>query len=88
MNEWTVAIGVDTHKRAHVAAALDRFGNELELLEIEAGERGYERLWRWATAFGVCVFAIEGAGSYRGRVGAFPGRSAGARARVRATAAA
>jgi transposase len=64
VNEWTVAIGVDTHKRAHVAAALDRFGNELELLAIEASERGYERLWRWASAFGVCVFAIEGASSY------------------------
>ena len=37
---WTVAIGVDTHKRAHVAVALDRFGNQLGLLEIAANEPG------------------------------------------------
>ena len=24
--EWTVAIGVDTHKEVHVAVALDAFG--------------------------------------------------------------
>ncbi len=24
--EWTVAIGVDTHKDVHVAVAVDRFG--------------------------------------------------------------
>ena len=64
MSEWTVAVGVDTHKRAHVAAALDRFGNQLDLLEIEASEAGYERLWRWASSLGQCLFAIEGAGSY------------------------
>jgi transposase len=61
---WTVAIGVDTHKRAHVAVALDRFGNQLDLLEIEVGEDGYERLWRWASVLGRCVFSIEGASSY------------------------
>ena len=64
MNEWTTAIGVDTHKRAHVAAALDRFGNELDTIEIEASRAGYERLFRWASGFGACRFAIEGASSY------------------------
>lgn len=64
MNEWTVAIGVDTHKRTHAAAALDRFGNQLGLLEIEASERGYQRLWEWASGLGGCAFAIEGASSY------------------------
>jgi transposase len=64
VSEWTIAIGVDTHKHTHVAAALDRLGNQLDLIELEATEAGYERLWRWASARGVCLFAIEGASSY------------------------
>lgn len=64
MNEWTVAIGVDTHKRTHMAAALDRQGKQLGLLEIEASELGFQRLWEWARQLGWCAFAIEGAGSY------------------------
>ena len=64
MNEWTVAIGVDTHKRTHTAAALDRFGKRVGALEIEASSAGYQRLWQWASAFGACCFAVEGAGSY------------------------
>ncbi len=64
MSEWMVAIGVDTHKQAHTAAALDRLGNQLDLLEVETSEAGYERLWRWASGLGPCLFALEGAGSY------------------------
>ena len=62
--EWTVAVGVDTHKSAHVAVALDRLGLELGVCELEAGEAGYARLLRWAGSFGACCFAIEGAASY------------------------
>jgi transposase len=62
--EWTVAIGVDTHKAAHVAVALDRLGRELGVCEVEATEAGYERLLRWAGSLGACCFAIEGAASY------------------------
>ncbi len=28
--EWTVAIGVDTHRDAHVAVAVDRLGAQIE----------------------------------------------------------
>jgi transposase len=62
--EWTVAIGVDTHKAAHVAVALDRLGHELGACELAATEAGYRELLRWARSFGVCAFAVEGAGSY------------------------
>jgi transposase len=62
--EWTVAIGVDTHKAMHVAVALDRRGRELGACEVEATEAGYERLRRWACGHGRCCFAIEGAASY------------------------
>ena len=42
MDEWTVAIGVDTHKRTHMAGGLDRQGNQLGLFELEASERQHE----------------------------------------------
>jgi transposase len=64
VSEWTVAIGVDTHKRTHFAVGLDRLGNQLDVFEIEVDESGYERLWCWASALGQCAFSIEGAGSY------------------------
>jgi transposase len=62
--QWTVAIGVDTHKASHVAVALDPSGRELGSWRLEATEAGYEALLRWARALGVCAFAIEGAASY------------------------
>lgn len=62
--EWTVAIGVDTHKRGHTAVALDRLGRRLGAYELEASEAGYEALLRWARSLGECAFAIEGAASY------------------------
>lgn len=62
--EWTVAVGVDTHKRAHVAVALDARGRELGACQLEASEAGYEGLLQWAGALGACCFAIEGSGSY------------------------
>lgn len=62
--EWTVAIGVDTHKASHVAVALDRIGHELGVCEVDATEAGYEALLCWARSLGACVFAIEGAASY------------------------
>jgi hypothetical protein len=41
--EWTVAIGVDTHKEAHVAVALDALGAQLDSHEISAMPAGYHR---------------------------------------------
>jgi transposase len=62
--DWTVAVGVDTHKEAHVAVALDRLGRELGQRTIAASEQGYASLLGWAEGFGSCCFAIEGASSY------------------------
>jgi transposase len=62
--EWTVAIGVDTHKEVHVAVALDRLGAQLDSREIATTPAGYRRLLSWAQELGVPAFAIEGTGSY------------------------
>ena len=62
--EWTVAIGVDTHKDVHVAVALDALGGQLDSREIPTTPAGYRRLLSWAQELGVPAFAIEGTGSY------------------------
>jgi transposase len=62
--EWTVAIGVDTHKEVHVAVVLDRLGAQLDSREIPTAAAGYRRLLSWAQELGVPAFAIEGTGSY------------------------
>ncbi len=63
-----VAVGVDSHKESHFAVALDRLGQLLGELVIEAGAAGYAELERWAADFVAegqqLVFGIEGAGSY------------------------
>lgn len=62
--EWTVAIGVDTHKDVHVAVALDALGAQLDSQEIATTPAGYRQLLSWAQELGVPAFAIEGTGSY------------------------
>jgi transposase len=62
--EWTVAIGVDTHKEVHVAVALDACGAQLDSREIPTTPAGYRRLLSWAQELGAPAFAIEGTGSY------------------------
>jgi transposase len=62
--EWTVAIGVDTHREAHVAVAVDRLGRRLGALEFRVHEGGFEELRRFALAFGKPAFAVEGTGCY------------------------
>ena len=62
--EWTVAIGVDTHRDAHIAVAVDRLGRRLGGLEFAVDERGFEQLRRFALALGQPAFAVEGTGSY------------------------
>ncbi|MEK6253028.1 MAG: IS110 family transposase [Actinomycetota bacterium] len=62
--QWTVAIGIDTHKCTHVAVALDRRGGQLDSFEAPATSAGYLALHRWAHELGEPVFALEGAGSY------------------------
>jgi transposase len=61
---WTVAIGVDTHARTHMAVALDRLGRMLGSLEFAVDEDGFAALRRFARAFGEPAFAVEGTGSY------------------------
>ena len=62
--EWTVAIGVDTHKEVHVAVALDPLGARLDSREIATTPAGYRSLLSWAQELGVPAFAVEGTGSY------------------------
>jgi transposase len=62
--EWTVAIGVDTHKRTHTAVALDRVGVQVASCEVEATSAGYAQLLAWASELGEPAFALEGTGSY------------------------
>ena len=45
MTEWTVAIGVDTHKQWHVAVALDRLGRSArQPLRSRRRAAGYRQL--------------------------------------------
>lgn len=62
--EWTVAIGVDTHKEVHVAVALDARGAQLDSREIPTTPAGYRCLLSWAQELGMPAFAVEGTGSY------------------------
>jgi transposase len=62
--EWTVAIGVDTHKDVHVAVAVNLVGAQLASREIETTAAGYRRLLCWARELGIPAFAVEGTGSY------------------------
>ena len=61
---WTVAIGIDTHKDAHLAVALGRLGTQVDSRQFEASTRGYLELLAWAQSLGEPAFAIEGCGSY------------------------
>jgi len=62
--EWTVAIGIDTHRERHSACALDALGRPLGELELSADESGYRLLAAWARSLGEPAFALEGSGSY------------------------
>src|SRR5262245_60508549 len=62
--EWTVAVGVDTHRDVHVAVALDALGVQLDSREIATTVAGYRRLLVWAQELGVPAFSVEGTGSY------------------------
>src|SRR6266508_3513349 len=50
--EWTVAIGVDTHKEVHVPVALDALGARLDSREIATTPAGYRSLLSWAQELG------------------------------------
>jgi len=57
--------GVDTHKDAHVAAALDEVGRVLGTETFPATPAGYRELLRWLRSFGeVVAVGVEGTGSW------------------------
>ncbi len=57
--------GVDTHKDAHVAAAVDAAGRLLGTAEFVASAEGYRRCLDWLDSFGpVARVGVEGTGSY------------------------
>jgi len=60
-----IIIGVDTHKEAHTAVAINGLGACLGAITLLASRRGYQELETWARSFGfVRAFGIEGTGSY------------------------
>jgi transposase len=57
-----IIIGVDPHKKVHVASAVEPTTNHrLDTLEVEASLAGYRRLLRWADKFGERRWAVENA---------------------------
>jgi transposase len=60
-----VIVGVDTHRDAHVAVALDHLGRRLDELEIPTTPAGYQALVDWAEGFGeIDTVGVEGTNSY------------------------
>lgn len=60
-----IAVGVDTHKHEHFAAALNKLGELLGEVVIPANQLGYQQLADWLKSLGNDVLVgIEGAGSY------------------------
>jgi transposase len=62
--DWTVAIGVDTHRDQHVAVAADRSGRTVGSLSFAVDEDGFAQLERFALGLGQPAFVVEGTGSY------------------------
>lgn len=61
----SVTLGVDTHKDAHVAVALDGLGRHLGALSAPATMPGYRTLVEWACGYGAVERAgVEGTGSF------------------------
>ena len=55
-----VIIGVDPHKRMHVASVVEPATNrQIAALEVEASLAGYRRLLKWAGGFGERRWAVE-----------------------------
>jgi transposase len=76
-----IVVGVDTHKHAHVAVALDQLGAVLDSTTITVNRAGYAQLRDWATNLATnlavendsapVVFGIEGTGSYGAGLASF-----------------
>ncbi len=60
-----VIVGIDTHKDAHVAVAIDHLGRRLGTLSFANTLAGFDELIAWVSALGApAIVGIEGAGSY------------------------
>jgi transposase len=60
-----ITIGVDAHKRAHAAVAVDAAGRELGHWRGPNTAAGWRQLAAWAADFGApCRWGIEGAWNY------------------------
>jgi hypothetical protein len=60
-----IIIGIDTHKEAHAAVAINGLGARLGAMTLLASRRGYHEMESWAQSLGpVRAFGIEGTGSY------------------------
>jgi transposase len=60
-----IIIGIDTHKEAHTAVAINGLGAHLGAMTLLASSRGYHEMESWAQSLGpVRAFGIEGTGSY------------------------
>jgi transposase len=60
-----IIVGVDTHKYAHVAVAIDELGVRLGEHHASANREGYARLEAWAASIGrITAWGVEGTGSY------------------------
>ncbi len=65
LEDGEIVGGVDTHKQAHVAAAVDRVGRLLGTSEFPATSMGYRDLLCWLRGHGVVsLIGVEGTGSY------------------------
>ncbi len=63
--EIAVTLGVDTHKDAHVAVALDGLGRYLGAVSVPTTENGYCKLIQWAEDLGTIERAgVEGTSSF------------------------
>ncbi len=60
-----ITIGVDAHKRVHMAVALDAAGREVARWRGANSADGWQQLLVWSTALGArCRWGIEGAWNY------------------------
>jgi transposase len=67
-----IVIGVDTHKYAHVAVALDSLGARLGDTVITVNRAGYAEFEQWAHQLGQLItFGVEGTGSYGAGLASF-----------------
>lgn len=69
-----VVVGVDTHKHAHAAVAVNALGARLGAKTVAVGEAGYRQLEAWARSLGpIRAFGVEGTGSYGAGLSRFLG---------------